>query len=216
TFSDRLLEKDCKEDASDIHFYPLTDRGQINIYFRLLGNRTYIKTINADLYQVLLTYFKFSSNMDIGEIRRPQNGTLSFKSKQKKKYSLRPSTLTMAQTVSLTIRNLPQDALPSTDQLFLFPAQFKTMKQWLKQDSVIILLTGPTGCGKSTTMYSLLKYMLNKPAIQAITVEDAVERQINHVIHLDVSKSAALTYQSRLNADFRRGSRVILTGEQRD
>src|SRR5699024_10375839 len=150
TFVDRLLEKACKEDASDIHFYPLTDKGQINIYFRLLGNHTYIKTINAELYQVLLTYIKFSSNMDNGEIRRPQNGTISFKSKQKKKYSLRLSTLPMAQTESLTIRILPQDALPSTDQLFLFPAQFKTMKQWLKQDSGIILLTGPTGCGKST------------------------------------------------------------------
>jgi len=216
TFADRLLEKACNENASDIHFYPLTEKGQINIYFRLLGNRTYIKTINTDLYQVLLTYFKFSSNMDIAEIRRPQNGTLSFQSKQKKKYSLRLSTLPMAQTESLTIRILPQDALPSTDQLFLFPAQFKTMKQWLKQDSGIILLTGPTGCGKSTTMYSLLESMLNERSFQAITLEDPVERQLDHVIQVEVNERAGITYQSGLKAALRHDPDVILIGEIRD
>lgn len=154
--------------------------------------------------------------MDIGEIRRPQNGTLSFKSKQKKKYSLRLSTLPMAQTESLTIRILPQDALPSTDQLFLFPAQFKTMKQWLKQDSGIILLTGPTGCGKSTTMYSLLESMLNEQSFQAITLEDPVERQLDHVIQVEVNERAGITYQSGLKAALRHDPDVLLIGEIRD
>src|SRR5699024_12406683 len=109
----------------------------------------------------------------------------------------------MAQTESLTIRILPQDALPSTDQLFLFPAQFKTMKQWLKQDSGIIFLTGPTGGGKSIAMYSLLESMLNEQSFQAITLEDPVERQLDNVIKEEVNKRAGITYHYGLRAALR-------------
>src|SRR5699024_1474974 len=100
--------------------------------------------------------------------------------------------------------------------LFLFPAQFKTMKQWLKQDSGIILLTGPTGCGKSTTMYSLLESMLNEQSFQAITLEDPVERKLDHVIQVEVNERAGITYQSGLKAALRHDPDVLLIGEIRD
>src|SRR5690625_590806 len=104
TFGMKLLEQACQQNASDIHFHPIPDKDKIDIYFRLLGKRTFIQSINKSLYQVLLTYFKFSSGMDIGEIRKPQNGTLPYENKDKRKYSLRLSTLPLIDLESLTIR----------------------------------------------------------------------------------------------------------------
>lgn len=216
TFANKLLEKACRENASDIHFYPFTEKNKINIYFRLLGKRTFIRTIDKDLYNVLLTYFKFSSNMDIGEIRRPQNGSLQFKNNAGLKFSLRLSTLPMKNIESMTIRILPQDDVPSTDQLFLFPAQFRTMKNWLKHKAGIILMTGPTGCGKSTTMYTLLESMLQEQSFQAITLEDPIERQLEDVIQVEVNERAGVTYHSGLKAALRHDPDVLMIGEIRD
>lgn len=144
TFAYKLLDDACKRKTSDIHFHPFPDKDKIDIYYRLLGKRTYIRTIKSSLYQVLLTYFKFSSGMDIGETRKPQNGILSHKSDHKH-FSLRLSTLPSAFMESLTIRILPQEESTVLDQLFLFPNQFKKMRSWLRYPAGIILMTGPTG-----------------------------------------------------------------------
>src|SRR5699024_3949197 len=135
-----------------------------------------------------------------GEIRKPQHGTLSFENKNKKKFSLRLSTLPLMKTESLTIRILPQDEFPLIDELFLFPAQFKVMKSWLNKHAGMILLTGPTGCGKSTTMYALLESMFHESSFQAITLEDPIEREINDVIQVEVNEKAGITYHTGLKA----------------
>src|SRR5690625_3790999 len=121
TFANQILNNACQKNASDIHFYPNTNREKVTIHFRIHGIRQFEKNITRDVYQSLLTYFKFSSNMDIGEIRKPQNGVLAFKNKQSKRYSLRLSTLPLNNTESLTIRILPQEETPLLEQLFLFP-----------------------------------------------------------------------------------------------
>lgn len=216
TFAHKLLEKACKQHASDIHFYPIVDKEKIHIYFRLMGQRTFIQTINKQLYQMLLTYFKFTSNMDIAEIKKPQNGTMSFTSYTNKQFSLRLSTLPMVHTESLTIRILPQEDTPILDQLFLFPTQFKTMKSWLKQRAGIILLSGPTGSGKTTTMYALLESLLTEVSCQAITLEDPVERQLDDVIQVEVNEKAGITYQTGLKAALRHDPDILLVGEIRD
>src|SRR5699024_12306077 len=99
---------------------------------------------------------------------------------------------------------------------YLFPDQFIMIRPWLKQDSGIILLTGPTGCGKSTTMYSLLESMLNEQSFQEITLEDPVETQLDHVIQVEVNERAGITYQSGLKAALRHVPDVLLIGEIRD
>src|SRR5699024_9652765 len=162
TSENMLLEHVCKQLSSDIHFYTDHIHEEPNIYYEFTEKIKYIKSIKQAFYQVILTYFKFASNMDIGETRRPQNGILAFESKHKEHYSLRLSTLPLSNHESLTIRILPQEKNPTLEQLFLFPTQFKKMKTWLRQSSGIILFTGPTGCGKSTTMYALLEAMLKE------------------------------------------------------
>lgn len=216
TIANKLLEHACQKNSSDIHFYPNPTKDETKIYYRLLGKRTYIKTIHHSLYQVLLTYFKFSSNMDIGEARKPQNGVLSFETKQQEKYSLRLSTLPLSSLESLTIRILPQEKSPILEQLFLFPSQFNKMKNWLKQKSGIILLTGPTGCGKTTTMYALLEAMLQENTFQAITLEDPIERKLREVLQVEVNEKAGISYHSGLKAALRHDPDVLMIGEIRD
>ncbi len=216
TFATKLLEHACKRNASDIHFHPVTDKEKIDIYFRLLGQRTFIQSINIHLYRTLLIYFKYSSNMDIAEIRRPQDGTFSFQNKEKQQFSLRLSTLPLTHNESLTIRILPQEETPILEQLFLFPTQFKKMKQWLNRRAGIILLTGPTGSGKTTTMYALLESMLQERSFQAITLEDPIERKLDEVIQVEVNEKAGVSYQAGLKAALRHDPDVLMIGEIRD
>lgn len=216
SIANKLLEHACHKQSSDIHFHPNPMTDETKIFYRILGKRTYIRTIKNALYQVLLTYFKYSSNMDIGETRKPQNGTLSFDSIQKDRYSLRLSTLPLSSLESLTIRILPQEHTPLLEQLFLFPTQFKQMKKWLKYKSGIILLTGPTGCGKTTTMYALLEAMLAEKTCQAITLEDPIERKIDEVLQVEVNERAGISYRSGLKAALRHDPDVLLIGEIRD
>ena len=216
SIANKLLEHACQQHSSDIHFYPDPIYGETKIYYRLLGKRTYIRTIKHSLYQLLLTYFKFASNMDIGEARKPQNGVLSFDSKQYGLYSLRLSTLPLSNLESLTIRILPQEKVPVLDQLFLFPRQFNMMKNWLKQSSGIILFTGPTGCGKTTTMYALLEAMLKENSFQAITLEEPIERKLNEVLQVEVNEKAGVSYQTGLKAALRHDPDILMIGEIRD
>jgi len=212
----KLLEHACQQHSSDIHFYPNPITDETKIYYRILGKRTYIKTIKNALYRVLLTYFKFTSNMDIGEVRKPQNGTASFTSRQKESYALRLSTLPLTTLESLTVRILPQKQATLLEQLFLFPTQFHKMKKWLRYQSGIILLTGPTGCGKTTTMYALLEAMLRERTYQAITLEDPIERKIDEVLQVEVNERAGISYQTGLKAALRHDPDILMIGEIRD
>src|SRR5690625_2936175 len=92
-FANKLLEQSFKRSASDIHFHPSPLSPSVLIYFRILGNRTYVQTISKTFYQIILSYFKFSSRMDIGETRRPQNGTMTHTTNANDIYHLRLSTL---------------------------------------------------------------------------------------------------------------------------
>jgi len=126
--------------ASDIHFYPFSSH--TDIYFRIHGKRIFYRKILNGPYDLLLTYLKFTSGMDIGETRKPQNGTILHQ--DTKRYSLRLSTLPVNHMESIAIRILPQEEKLTLDQLFLFPNQLKKIKEWITNRAGIILFTGPT------------------------------------------------------------------------
>ncbi len=199
--------------ASDIHFYPFPD--QTDIYFRVHGKRIFKQSVLASQYQVLLTYFKFTSGMDIGEIRKPQNGTINFETTTQH-YSLRLSTLPVSHMESLAIRILPQEEHFTLDQLFLFPNQLNRLKKWISHRSGIILFTGPTGSGKTTTLYSLLQSILKENSYQTITLEDPIEKDITNILQVQVNEKAGITYQAGLKAALRHDPDIIMVGEIRD
>ncbi|GGB29448.1 competence protein ComG [Lentibacillus populi] len=213
TLSTKLLQSAIETQASDIHFYPFTDR--TDIYFRVHGKRIFKQSVLASHYQLLLTYFKFTSGMDIGEIRKPQNGTINFETALSY-YSLRLSTLPVNHMESLAIRLLPQEENLTLDQLFLFPNQLKRLKKWILHRAGIILFTGPTGSGKTTTLYSLLQTILKEDSYQTITLEDPVEKDITNILQVQVNEKAGITYQAGLKAALRHDPDIIMVGEIRD
>src|SRR5690625_1440876 len=179
----RILQRACQQEASEIHFYPYKDK--VSVYFRIHGQRVKHLSINLAAYQQLLAYFKFTSGMDIGEVRKHQDGTFTF-IHENKEYSLRLSTLPILNTESLAIRILPQDNHLSLDQLFLFPKQLKQIKSILSHRSGLILFTGSTGSGKTTALYALLEALSKKQIYQVVTLEDPVEKQIDNILQVQI------------------------------
>ncbi|CDQ39675.1 MULTISPECIES: competence type IV pilus ATPase ComGA [Virgibacillus] len=211
--SNNILQQAIRKEASDIHFSPLPDR--IDIFIRTQGKRTFLKSIPIPSYNILLTYYKFTSAMDIGESRRPQNGTMRFQLNNDT-YSLRLSTLPVKQMESLAIRILPQEENLPIHQLFLFPSQLNKIMTWITKRSGLILITGPTGSGKTTTLYAILEAILKEKSYQAITLEDPVEKEIAQILQVQVNEKAGITYQTGFKAALRHDPDIIMVGEIRD
>lgn len=211
--SKSLLAAAYNVNASDVHFYPFLK--ETHIYFRLNGKRLFHKTISVEKYKLLLTYYKFTSSMDIGEIRKPQNGVITDKANNIV-YSLRLSTLPVNQMESLAIRILPQEENLDLNHLFLFPNQLNNLKKWITNRAGLILLSGPTGSGKTTTLYALLESVLKDSSYQAITLEDPIEKPIKDILQVQVNEKAGISYQTGLKAALRHDPDIIMIGEIRD
>ncbi|MET3684287.1 competence protein ComGA [Alkalibacillus flavidus] len=211
--SETILKHAVEHHATDIHFSP--EELDVPIYFRINGYRWFYKRISSKEYQTLVSYYKFSSGMDIAEHRLPQDGTLSYHVNQQA-YFLRLSTLPLDETESLAIRLLPNYHTPSLDQLFLFPEQRDTLLNWIKQPAGIILFTGPTGSGKSSTMFTLMQEAIKQYGYQAISLEDPIEKQVDQILQVQVNEKAGFDYDVGLKAALRHDPDVITVGEIRD
>lgn len=213
TLSRNILAAAINQHASDIHFYPFNT--ETDIFFRVNGKRIFYNKISTNRYQLLLTYYKFSSGMDIGETRKPQNGTIQHH-ENSMLYSLRFSTLPIHQLESLAIRILPQKENHTLNELFLFPNQYKQIKKWIRHRSGIILITGPTGSGKTTTLYSLVHSLLQEDSYQTISLEDPIEKEMQDIIQVQINEKAGITYQTGLKAALRHDPDILMIGEIRD
>lgn len=210
----KILGDACQKQASDIHFYP--DEHHVAVYYRIYGVRTHISTIPLKMYQMLLSYMKFTANMDIAEQRKPQDGIFSFTNQSGEKYSLRLSTLPMETLESLSIRIIPLEDIPILENLLLFPYQIHALQACVAKPNGMVVLSGPTGSGKSTTMYALIEYLARKNDYQVITLEDPVERKLDTIIQVEINEKAGITYQTGLKAALRHDPDVLLIGEIRD
>ncbi len=210
---DRILQDAYINRVSDIHFVPR--RNDAIIQFRLDHELVTKEIIEKQKFDRLISHFKFLAEMDIGERRRPQNGALSTVIHDTI-ISLRLSTLPTAYEESLVIRLLPQDTTYPLSQLSLFPNTTKKLISLLKHSHGLILFTGPTGSGKTTTLYSLLgatKKLFNR---NIITLEDPIERKNEDVLQVQVNEKAGITYATGLKAILRHDPDIIMVGEIRD
>jgi competence protein ComGA len=210
---DRYLEEACSLDVTDIHIIPRQHDALVQ--FRIDGDLFMKERISRGTCSRLIAHFKFLASMDIGERRKPQNGSMvvSIKGTQ---VNLRLSTLPTAFEESLVIRILPQRTVLPITQLSLFPNTAKKLISLLKFSHGLIIFTGPTGSGKTTTLYSLLhscKRLFNR---NIITLEDPIESKSDEVLQVQINEKAGITYASGLKAILRHDPDVIMVGEIRD
>lgn len=211
----QLILHALRLNATDIHISPRTKN--YTIHFRMDGDLHFIKEIPLTIGEKLISHIKFMADMDISERRKPQTGTLRSNFTEHHHISLRISSLPTALTnESIAIRILPQKQILSHLQLSLFPGSIKILTTFMEKENGFVLLTGPTGCGKSTTMYSLAQYAAVDLNRHVISLEDPVEKKNDSLLQVQVNEKAGLTFATGLKAILRHDPDVILIGEIRD
>ena len=209
-----LLRKAAQCDTTDIHIKPETSCYSVS--FRSFQGLRQVTKIPFDFGDRMIAYFKYLSLLDMSEKRKPQTGSFQLPIDTQSYYfriSTLPSVLTKE---SIVIRLMPDDAAQSIHQLAAFRDSARLLENLAEASQGLILLTGPTGCGKSTTLYSLLKHCSEKLNRNIITLEDPVERKNHSILQIQVNEKAGLDYAAGLKAILRHDPDIIMIGEIRD
>lgn len=208
-----LLKEAIQSRATDIHFFPRYNR--MDIYFRITHHLIKKWPIPLPEAERMITFLKYKAAMDIGEKRRPQNGSFSI-TIAGKRYGFRLSTLPSQYTESLVIRIIPHDDFIPLERLSLFPRPLMIFKKLLTFSHGLLIFTGPTGSGKTTTLYSLLRYSSEHLGRKVITLEDPVEKNHDSLLQIQINEKAGITYSTGLKAILRHDPDLIMVGEIRD
>ncbi|MCF6172868.1 MAG: GspE/PulE family protein [Campylobacteraceae bacterium] len=199
--------------ASDIHFEAY--KYGMKVRFRIDGVLKTIDTIPAKLKQAVTARLKLISKMNISENRLPQDGRISMKISSQK-IDIRASSVPTAFGESFVLRLLGNDSVDLTlDNMGFHADNLSLLKNMLKKPNGIILTTGPTGSGKTSTLYATLNYIHNE-ATKIITVEDPVEYQLDGISQIQVKPIIDYTFANALRSILRQDPDVIMIGEIRD
>ncbi len=208
-----LLEYAIKSNASDIHIEPREDYVQVR--YRIDGVLKEVNKLPRNVHGALVSRIKILSNLKIDERRVPQDGRFKIKVSGKQ-YALRVSTLPIADGEKVVMRILDEsNQAISLDKLGYWGLSLATVKDAMAQPNGMILVTGPTGSGKSTSLFSILSE-LNTPDVNISTIEDPVEYKIPGVNQTQTNAKAGMTFASGLRALLRQDPNIIMVGEIRD
>ena len=216
-FNTKILCDAIDMGASDIHIEPRFQGYAVR--FRISGILKEVLKLSPRVESAIITRYKVLAKMDIAEHRRPQDGTFSLKYKNIS-YDFRLNTLPVNGKEKMVIRVLvPAAAISSDDKkISLIGASEHDMDELYKiiaSPNGIILASGPTGSGKTTTLYSILKN-LNKEEVNITTIEDPVEIKIERLNQSQINKKADITFASNMRAILRQDPDIIMVGEIRD
>lgn len=208
-----IIERAVSEQASDIHIEP-RESGLV-IRMRIDGVLHSILEIPQNLQNAVISRIKIMSNMDIAEKRVPQDGRSNVRVKEKD-IDLRISSLPTNYGEKIVIRFLEKsESLLSTDGIGLQGQRLTDYNDLLSNANGVILISGPTGSGKSTTMYTMIS-QLNKENVNLITLEDPIEYNIDGVNQVQVNEKVGLTFAEGLRSILRQDPDIISVGEIRD
>lgn len=208
-----LINKALKMGASDMHIEP--NQKQLKVRFRIDGILQSEDTVPKSLELALLTRLKILSGMDIAEKRRPQDGKIEFRI-SKEELDIRVSCLPLNDGESVVMRFLRKGAINlKMSALGIEPDTAEHINRDLAKTAGVILLTGPTGSGKTTSLYSFLN-QLNNEKVKIITLEDPVEYQLDGVNQVQVNNEIGYDFASGLRSIVRQDPDVIMVGEIRD
>ncbi|MDY6826638.1 MAG: GspE/PulE family protein [Bacillota bacterium] len=208
-----LIERAVEEGASDIHLEP--DGGKLRLRLRLDGVLHDLTPPPLQLGTKIISRVKIMANLDIAEKRLPQDGHIQWRGR-KRGINMRVSTLPTVSGEKIVIRLLERDKiiLP-LGNLGFTSDHYSALQSLLLNRHGLILVTGPTGCGKTTTLYSALHY-LNRPEVNIITVEDPVEYRLQGINQVQVNRRINRTFANALRSILRQDPNIIMVGEIRD
>lgn len=209
----QILYQAVKRGASDIHIEPFEK--DIRVRFRIDGVMHNVMTVPKRVQSALVSRIKIMSNLDIAEKRVPQDGRINIKVADKQ-FDIRVSILPVAFGERVVMRLLDKSrTFKDLDQLGFSEHDFEVVKWAIAEPNGIIFVTGPTGSGKTTTLYSILS-SINTPDTNIITVEDPVEYQLAGIGQVQVKEKTGLTFAAALRSILRQDPDVVMIGEIRD
>lgn len=210
---DSLLVDAVKRGASDIHFEP--EAGFLRIRYRLDGLLRQIRVLHKSHWPAMTVRLKVMAGLNIAEIRAPQDGRISLQVSGRP-VDFRVATQPTIHGENIVLRILDRHkGIVSLGELGLAPATFEHLKQMISRPEGLILVTGPTGSGKTTTLYSILNH-LNTEHVNIMTLEDPVEYPLAMIRQTAVADAARLDFANGVRAMLRQDPDVILVGEIRD
>lgn len=210
---DALLEYAVAENASDLHLETLND--SLLVRLRIDGILHDVLSLPREIQPAIVARIKVLSNLKIDEHRIPQDGRFKFQIDENL-IALRVSILPAFYGENIVLRILPESARPlSLEELGLTGKNMELVLQNIKKPHGMLLVTGPTGCGKTTTLYSVLN-ILNTTERKICTVEDPIEYGINRVNQIQVNPQTGLTFAAGLRSLLRHDPDIIMVGEIRD
>ena len=208
-----IFEQSVRKRASDIHID--AHETEVVVRFRIDGALVRVMAYDISMLPVMVTRLKIMGGMDISEKRKPQDGRITIEVDHSE-YDVRVSILPTSYGEKVVMRIASTVALTRTKaQLGMREHELTRFDHILSNPNGIILVTGPTGSGKSTTLYTALS-ALNDEAVNIITVEDPVEANISGINQVQVNNKAGLTFASALRSILRQDPDIIMIGEIRD
>jgi type IV pilus assembly protein PilB len=210
---DLVMIQAIRDRASDIHFEP--DEKALRVRFRIDGFLYESLTLPKQVHPALTSRIKILSEMDIAETRLPQDGNFNVKL-EKRGFEIRVSTFPTIYGENVVLRVLDQTSpLYNLEDLGFSKEMLNQFKQLIRKTSGIILVTGPTGSGKTTTLYALLN-MINSKEKNIITIEDPVEYRLAFIRQTQINPKAGITFATGLRSILRQDPDIIMIGEIRD
>ncbi|MDH3982194.1 MAG: GspE/PulE family protein, partial [Kiritimatiellaceae bacterium] len=208
-----LIAEGFSQRASDIHLEPLAS--QFRIRYRIDGRLREIESPPHRLHPSIISRIKIMAGMKISEKRLPQDGRIEIRMSGRT-LNLRVSSIPTNHGESIVMRILDKQNLTlGLPNLGLSPDDLQTVEQLIRHPDGIILVTGPTGSGKTTSLYAALN-QLNQPDRKIITVEDPVEYQLDGINQVQVRPDIGLTFSTALRSMMRQSPNIIMIGEIRD
>lgn len=212
---DELLTAALMQQASDLHIDPAKNDTLIRI--RVDGELRDYRPISASMHSAMISRFKVLSGMDIAEKRAPQDGRFSRDTVDGGHIDIRVASLPTRHGERMTLRFLAAQTESLTlERLGMLPRDLEQFSQAIARPHGLILITGPTGSGKSTTLYAGLRHMVASGSYNVITIEDPIEYEMDRVGQVEVDSADKVSFSKALRSVLRHDPDIVMIGEIRD
>ena len=212
---DEIFHAALIRQATDIHIEPTSS--EVRVRLRVDGVLDDYRILPMTVHNPLLSRLKVMSGMDIAERRAPQDGRFTLSSEHNSEIDIRTATIPTKHGERMTLRLLATQTQDLTlGRLGMSPADLASFERVIDRPNGLILMTGPTGCGKSTTLYGAVRSLIRRKSLNVITIEDPVEYVIDGISQVEVDANDKVSFHKALRSSLRHDPDVLMIGEIRD